>query len=247
MVRDDGGHAAGGGGLTAPERSRRVSNVYLHYVLDLWVNQWRGRHAAGDVIVVRYADDFVMGFQHRHEAERFLADLKARVQQFGLGLHPVKTRLIEFGRFADQNRRRREGCKPETFDFLGFTHACARKHANGRYTVRRRSTKKRLRAKLAAVKQALRRRRHEPIQQQGAYLRSVVQGYLNYHAVPGNMPALQAFRRECVRHWLKAVRRRGQRHRMNWQRFRRWVDRLIPTPKILHPYPNERFFAKHPR
>ena len=224
-----------------------LSNVYLHYVFDLWVNQWRDRHASGDVIVVRYADDFVMGFQHQHEAERFLADLKARAEQFGLSLHPDKTRLIEFGRFADQNRRRREGCKPETFDFLGFTHACGRKHANGRYTVRRRSTRKRLRAKLAAVKQALLRRRHLPIKQQGVYLRSVVQGYLNYHAVPGNMPALQAFRRECVRHWFKALRRRGQRHRMTWERLKPWIDRLLPKPLILHPYPNERFFANRPR
>jgi RNA-directed DNA polymerase len=224
-----------------------LSNVYLHYVLDLWANQWRDRHAGGDVIIVRYADDFVMGFQHKYEAEQFLRDLKVRVGQFGLSLHPEKTRLIEFGRFADQNRRKREGRKPETFDFLGFTHMCAKKHWRGGFIVRRRSITKRLRAKLAAVKQTLVRQRHLPIPQQGAYLRSVVQGFLNYHAVPGNMPALEMFQRECVRNWLTALRRRSQRHRMTWERFRRWVDRLIPTPAILHPYPNDRFYAKHPK
>jgi group II intron reverse transcriptase/maturase len=224
-----------------------LANVYLHYVLDLWVNQWRKRHARGDVIIVRYADDFVMGFQHRREAEQFLADLKSRMERFGLALHPDKTRLIEFGRFADQNRRKREGHKPETFDFLGFTHICAKKHWSGGFIVRRRSIKKRLRAKLVAVKEALLRRRHLPIPEQGAYLRSVVQGFLNYHAVPGNGPALTLFCRECARRWLAALRRRSQRHRMNWQRFGRWCDRFVPSPAILHPYPNDRFYAKHPK
>jgi group II intron reverse transcriptase/maturase len=224
-----------------------LANVYLHYVLDLWANQWRKRQAKGEVIIVRYADDFVMGFQHQHEAQRFLADLKSRVEQFGLSLHPDKTRLIEFGRFADQNRRKREGRKPETFDFLGFTHVCAKKHWSGGFIVRRRSIKKRLRAKLVAVKQALQRRRHLPIPQQGAFLRSVIQGFLNYHAVPGNMPALGVFCRECTRHWLAALRRRGQRHLMSWQRLRPWIDRLIPSPVILHPYPNDRFYARHPK
>jgi hypothetical protein len=224
-----------------------LSNVYLHYVLDLWANQWRDRHARGDVIIVRYADDFVMGFQHKHEAELFLRDLRTRVEQFGLGLHPEKTRLIEFGRFADQNRRRREGCKPETFDFLGFTHVCARKRWSGGFMVRRRTINKRLRAKLAAVKQALLRQRHLPIKQQGGYLRSVVQGFLNYHAVPGNMPALETFRRECVRNWRSALRRRSQRRSMNWERFLRLAEWMIPKPRILHPYPNDRFYAKHPK
>ena len=224
-----------------------LANVYLHYVLDLWVNQWRKRHAPDGLIIVRYADDFVMGFQHKHDAERFLADLKGRLEQFGLSLHPEKTRLIEFGRFADRDRRKREGCKPETFDFLGFTHMCAKKRLSGGFIVRRRSIKKRLRAKLAAVKEALMRRRHLPIPEQGSYLRSVVQGFLNYHAVPGNMPSLTLFQRECVRLWLGALRRRSQRRRMNWARFRRWIDRLIPKPVILHPHPNERFYAKHPK
>lgn len=224
-----------------------LANVYLHYVLDLWANRWRERHARGDVIIVRYADDFVVGFQHQHEAEWFQAALKDRLEQFGLSLHPDKTRLIEFGRFAGPNRRGREGRKPETFDFLGFTHHCAKKHWSGGFIVRRRTIKKRLRAKLAAVKQTLLRQRHQPIPRQGTYLRSVVQGFLNYHAVPGNMAALQTFRRECVRNWLAALRRRGQRHRMTWERLQPWIDRLIPVPAILHPYPNDRFYAKHPR
>ncbi len=224
-----------------------LANVYLFYVLDLWVNQWRGRHASGDLIIVRYADDFVMGFQHQHEAERFLSDLKSRVEQFGLALHPEKTRLIEFGRFADTKRRRRVGRKPETFDFLGFTHICAKKFRSGGFIVRRRSVKSRLRAKLSAVKQTLLRQRHLPVKQQGAYLRSVVQGYLNYHAVPGNMPALETFRLQCVRNWLKALRRRSQRRRLDWRRFVRIAEWMIPSPRILHPYPNDRFYAKHPK
>ena len=224
-----------------------LANVYLFYVLDLWANQWRERHATGDVIIVRYADDFVMGFQHRREAERFLCDLRSRLERFGLTLHPEKTRLIEFGRFADSNRRRRGERKPETFDFLGFTHICAKTRTHGWFTVRRCSVKSRLRAKLAAVKQKLRRMRHLPIREQGAYLRSVVQGYLNYHAVPGNWPALGLFRLQCVRNWFKALRRRGQRRRLNWGKFRRLAEWMIPTPRILHPYPDVRFYARHPR
>ena len=224
-----------------------LSNVYLHYVLDLWANQWRSSHAIGDVIIVRYADDFVMGFQHKHEAQRFLSELKTRVEQFGLSLHSEKTRLIEFGRFADRNRRRREGCKPETFDFLGFTHVCAKKHWSGGFIVRRRTINKRLRAKLTVVKKVLLRQRHLPIKQQGMYLRSVVQGFLNFHSVPGNMPALETFRRECVRNWLVALRRRSQRRRINWDRFLRLAEWMIPLPTILHPYPNVRFYANHPK
>lgn len=197
--------------------------------------------------IVRYADDFVMGFEHQHEAERFLSELKTRVEQFGLSLHPEKTRLIEFGRFADRDRRGRGEGGPETFDFLGFTHMCSVRFSTGRFTVLRRSVKQRLRARLSAVKQTLMRMRHRPIKQQGAYLRSVVQGYLNYHAVPGNMPALATFRLQCVRLWLKTLRRRSQRHRMTWDRFARVAEWMIPTPMILHPYPNVRFFAKHPR
>jgi group II intron reverse transcriptase/maturase len=224
-----------------------LANVYLHYVLDLWVQQWRGRHARGDVVIVRYADDFVMGFQHRDEAERFLKDLRERFAKFGLALHPDKTRLIEFGRFATENRDRRGESKPETFDFLGFTHICGKKHWSGGFIVKRQTVAKRLRAKLQEVKAALMRGRHAPIPQQGQRLRSVVQGYLNYHAIPGNMAALEAFRTEAVHHWLFALRRRSQRSRLPWERFSKIADRWIPKPKILHPYPNDRFFAKHPR
>ena len=216
-----------------------LANVFLHYVFDLWANQWRGRHAAGDVIVVRYADDFVLGFQHRHEAEQFLNELGERMQQFGLRLHPDKTRLIEFGRFAAENRQKRRAGKPETFDFLGFTHACGRKFKSGGFIVRRLTIKKRLRATLAAVKQALLRRRHEPIPLVGAWLRSVATGYYRYHAVPGNLRALTAFRREVARAWLHALRRRSQRHRMHWGRFSPIANRWVPAPKILHPHPND--------
>jgi len=224
-----------------------LANVYLHYALDLWVQQWRGRHASGDVIIVRYADDFAMGFQHRHEAERFLKDLKDRMEKFGLSLHPDKTRLIEFGRFAEQNRRRREGCKPETFDFLGFTHTCARRRRDKGFTVQRRTAAKRLRARLQALGIALKARSHQPIPQQGIWLRQVVQGYLNYHAVPGNMSAIGTFTRESERLWLRALRLRGQRRRMTWARLGRIARRWVPRPKILHPYPDTRFHARHPR
>jgi group II intron reverse transcriptase/maturase len=224
-----------------------LANVYLHYVFDLWVQQWRTRHARGVVIVVRYADDFVLGFQHRHEAEQFLHDLRERFQKFGLVLHPQKTRLIEFGRFAAERRKRRGEGKPETFNFLGFTHFCGQKYQSGRFHVWRKTVKKRLRAKLLAVKLELLRRRHLPIPQQGAWLRSAIQGYYQYHAIPGNNDVLSSFRREVLRYWLRALRRRSQRHRLNWSRFGTLANRWIPNPKILHPYPNERFYAKHPK
>jgi len=224
-----------------------LANVYLHYVFDLWVNQWRRRQATGDVIVVRYADDFVLGFQHRHEAERFLHDLRKRMESFGLALHPEKTRLIEFGRFAAENRRKREGRKPETFDFLGFTHICGCKRLSRGFIVKRHSTKKRLRAKLQEVKQTLMTQRHQPTPMQGAWLRRVVQGYYNYHAVPGNFASLETFHTEVERHWLHALRRRSQRSRMPWSRFGPLVDRWLPRPKILHPHPNDRFYARDSR
>jgi group II intron reverse transcriptase/maturase len=225
-----------------------LANVFLHYVFDLWAKQWRTKSATGDMIVVRYADDFVVGFQHRREAERFLRELGERFEKFGLALHPEKTRLIEFGRFAAENRRKRGERKPETFTFLGFTHICGRKHWSGGFIVKRETATKRLRAKLSEVKQALMLRRHEPIPKQGKWLRGVVQGYFNYHAVPGNMAGLEAFRTEAVRSWLRALRRRSQhRRRLKWERFRRHVDRWIPHPKIMHAHPNDRFYAKHPK
>jgi hypothetical protein len=224
-----------------------LANVYLHYVLDLWVQQWRSRHATGDVIIVRYADDFVMGFQHRHDAERFLRELHARMEKFGLALHPDKTRLIEFGRFAVERHQRRGGGKPETFNFLGFTHISGRKWERGGFIVQRKTMSKRLRAKLQEIKQALTRWRHLPIPQLGAWLRGVVRGYFNYHAVPGNTKSLASFRFQVARIWLRALRRRSQRHRMNWARFGKIADRWLPVPKVLHPYPNQRFYAKHPK
>jgi RNA-directed DNA polymerase len=224
-----------------------LANVFLHDVFDLWVQQWRTKYATGDMIVVRYADDFVVGFQHRREAERFLRELGERFEKFGLALHPEKTRLIEFGRFAAENRRKRGDRKPETFVFLGFTHISGRMFKRPGFIVKRETATKRLRAKLKEVKQELTRRRHEPIPRQGKWLRGVVQGYFNYHGVSGNIAALDAFQAETTRYWLRALRRRSQRHRMPWRRFRRHVDRWIPHPKILHPYPDVRFDAKHPK
>ncbi len=224
-----------------------LANVYLHYVFDLWVEQWRTRSATGDVIVVRYADDFLVGFQYRHEAERFLHELQERFGKFGLTLHPDKTRLIEFGRFAARDRRQRGQGKPEPFDFLGFTHCCGQKRQSGGFCVKRKTVSKRLRAKLQAVRAALLKRRHEPLGQQVGWLQGVVRGYYNYHAIPGNMPALETFRREALRYWLHALRRRSQRGALTWERFGPLTERCIPKPRILHPHPNDRFYAKHPK
>lgn len=225
-----------------------LANIYLHYAFDQWAHQWRKRQAKGDCIISRYADDFVVGFQHRHEAVQFLADLRERMKKFGLSLHPEKTRLIEFGRKAEENRRERGEGKPESFDFLGFTHSCGRTNLSRSFTVKRRTIAKRLRAKLQAVRLELMRHRHEPVAQTGAWLQSVVQGYFNYHAVPGNMPALEAFKRETERYWFHALRRRSQRHRMNWERFSHIVKSWIPRPRILHPWPDRRLvLVSHPR
>jgi RNA-directed DNA polymerase len=224
-----------------------LANIYLHYVHDLWVNQWRRKCAHGDMIVVRYADDAVLGFEHRKDAEAFLGQLRERMRKFGLELHPEKTRLIEFGRYAEGNRARRGEGKPETFDFLGFTHICGKTRKGSWFVVRRQTVKKRLRRKLQEIRRELRRRWHEPIAGTGSWLRSVVQGYFNYHAVPGNFAALQMFRREVARAWLMALRRRSQRHRLPWERFRTIIDRYLPLPRILHPEPGVRFDATHPR
>jgi group II intron reverse transcriptase/maturase len=224
-----------------------LANVYLHYVLDTWVDHWRKTHAHGDVIIIRYADDFVMGFQRRVDAERFRAELQARLAKFALDLHPDKTRLIEFGRFAAENVRRRTGRHPETFTFCGFTHVCARNLTTKRFTIRRLTAAKRLRAKITEVRTQLLRRRHRGIRVLGRWLSSIVRGHLNYYAVPGNQKRCDAFRREVTRAWLHALRRRSQRHRMPWRRFKGHVRRWIPSVRILHPYPNVRFFANHPR
>src|SRR3954447_12162428 len=201
-----------------------LANVYLHYVFDLWADHWRRRHARGDVIIVRFADDYIVGFEHHRDAQRFLADLRGRLAKFALGLHADKTRLIEFGRFAAERRRARGLGKPETFDFLGFTHICARQR-NERFTVKRITVTKRMRAKLRQVKEELARRRHQPIPEQGRWLASVVRGHCAYHAVPGNSRAVRAFRTQVIRHWCAELRRRSQRHRLNWERMNRIATR----------------------
>jgi RNA-directed DNA polymerase len=221
-----------------------LANVYLHYVFDQWADQWRRRNARGDAIVVRFADDWVAGFEHRDDAERFLADLRERFARFALELHPDKTRLIEFGRFAAERRAGRGLRKPETFEFLGFTHICATSR-HGRFKLKRITSKKRMRAKLGEVKTELMRRRHLPIPEQGRWLASVLRGHRNYYAVPDNSEALRGFRLRVVRHWLRALRRRSQRsRRMGWERIDRLADRWLPQPRILHPWPKVRFDAR---
>jgi RNA-directed DNA polymerase len=220
-----------------------LANVYLHYVLDLWAEQWRGRHAHGDVVIVRWADDFIVGFEHREDAERFLADLRERFAQFALELNAEKTRLIEFGRYAARNRQARGLGRPETFDFLGFTHCCA-KNKRGGFMLRRTTIKKRMAAKLREVKADLMRRRHLPIPEQGRWLASVVRGHLAYYAVPGNIDTVVAFRTQATRHWYRALRRRSQRTSLNWERMNRLSIRWLPPARIQHPWPDARFNAK---
>ncbi len=224
-----------------------LANVYLHYVFDLWVQHWRKRRAAGEVIVVRYADDSVLGFQYRADAERFLQEWRERLQKFGLELHPDKTRLIEFGRFAAHDRKRRGEGKPETFNFLGFTHICGRTWKSGKFFVLRKTQRERLLARLKQVKAALRVRLHQPLAEVGRWLRSVVQGYFNYHAVPGNLASLRSFRFEVRKRWLRALRRRSQRSGMTWELLERFAAQWLPLPKILHSYPHLRFDAKYLR
>ena len=220
-----------------------LANVYLHYVFDLWVRWWRRRYAHGDVIVVRFADDFTAGFEYQEDALRFLTDLRERFARLGLELHPDKTRLIEFGRHAARRRAARGAGKPETFDFLGFTHLCATTKG-GRFWVRRVTIKKRMRAKLREIKDELKRRRHEPIPMQGQWLRSVVHGHLAYFAVPGNTDAVASFRTQVGRHWYKALRRRSQRTRLNWTRMDPITRRWLPPARPRHPFPTVRFDAR---
>jgi RNA-directed DNA polymerase len=223
-----------------------LANVYLHYVLDLWADWWRKRHAHGDVIIVRFADDFIVGFEYREDAGEFLAGLRERFAKFSLELHPDKTRLIEFGRHAARHRAARGEGKPETFSFLGFTHICA-KARNGRFWIRRKTDPKRMRAKLKMVKDQLRWRRYQPIPEQGRWLAAVVRGHQAYYAVPGNNDAVSAFRTQVARHWHHALRRRSQKSRLPWARMNRTATRWLPTTRILHPFPEERFAATHPR
>jgi group II intron reverse transcriptase/maturase len=224
------------------EVSPLLANVYLHYVLDLWVDWWRRQPGRGDVVIVRWADDFIVGFESEQDAHQFLTELRERFAKFGLELHPDKTRLIEFGRNADWKRRKRGAGKPETFAFLGFTHICER--SKGRFWVKRITIAKRMRAKLREVKAELRRRRYLPVPEQGAWMRSVVQGHAVYYAVPGNSDAVVAFRTEVARHWFKALRRRSQRTRLTWARMNRLVKRWLPPVRILHPFPEQRFAAR---
>ena len=226
--------------------SPTLANVYLHYVLDLWVQEWRRCHARGQVIIVRYADDTVMGFEHRTEAVRFLADLEKRVAEHALALHPDKTRLIEFGRFAAANRKGRGLGKPETFDFLGFTHLCGRTRKR-RFQVRRRSRRDRMRAKLQAVKAELRRRMHASVAEQGQWLARVVLGYFQYHGVPNNGDALAAFRYHVIGLWRGVLRKRSDKDQTTWDRINRLAAWWLPRPRISHPWPNQRFAVTHPR
>jgi RNA-directed DNA polymerase len=216
-----------------------LANVYLHYVFDLWAHRWRQKHAHGDVVVVRFADDFVMGFEHRDDAEQFLADLRERFARFGLDLHPEKTRLVEFGRFAAANRRARGERKPESFNFLGFTHSCAMTR-KGRFTVLRRTMRARMQAKLKAIKLELQRRMHRPLPELGAYVGAVIRGHVQYYGVPLNSQPLFAFAKGVSRLWWRVLNRRSQR-RVPWHRMRRYIDRWVPPVRICHPYPLARF------
>jgi len=217
-----------------------LANIYLHYVFDLWVQHWRKTKAKGDVIVVRWADDFVVGFQHQPDAEQFHKELAARFAKFNLKLHPEKTRVIEFGRYAAERRKRRGQGKPKTFNFLGFTHICGQKRSNGMFTVLRRTMSKRKRAKLKAVKTELRKRMHQRVAEVGKWLRSVVEGHNRYYGVPSNLLSLGSFRYHVGRYWYRTLRRRSQKTRLTWERMYRLFDRWLPWPKLHHPYPLRR-------
>lgn len=217
-----------------------LANLYLHYVFDLWVQAWRRKRAHGEVIVVRFADDIVLGFQVKSDAERFRAELEERFRKFQLELHPTKTRLLEFGPYAISNRRKRGEGKPETFNFLGFTHICGKKRSNGMFTVLRQTIRKRLQAKLREVKTELRRRLHDPIPKVGQWLRSVLSGHFRYYGVPMNAPALHIFRFQVGWHWQRALSRRSQKGRVPWDRMRRLIDRWLPLARIYHDYPLRR-------
>jgi RNA-directed DNA polymerase len=223
-----------------------LANVYLHYVFDLWAERWRRREATGDVIIVRYADDIVVGFEQEADARRFRDAMRARLEEFALSLHPDKTRLIAFGRHAAARRRRHELGKPETFDFLGFTLICGESRSGG-FLVRRKTRRDRMRAKLKEIKGELRRRMHRPIPEQGRWLRQVVAGFFAYHAVPTNGRALAAFRYHVSGLWRRALRRRGQRGDFTWGRIAALADDWLPRPRTLHPWPQQRFAVKHPR
>lgn len=235
-VLEDGEHTRGEvGTVQGGSISPLLANIYLHYALDQWVQQWRTRRAKGDVIIVRYADDFIGGFEHRSEAEQFLGDLRQRMAKFGLEVHPDKTRLIEFGRFAAQDRDRRGGGKPETFNFLGFTHSCGTNKV-GRFEVRRQTMRKKWQAKLREVYVALRKKMHSPVPEQGGYLQAVMRGHIEYYGVPGNRPSIAAFRFRLGWLWGKVLQHRSQRTTVTAQRLSRLVEKWIPEPYLSHPY-----------
>jgi len=221
-----------------------LANVYLHYVFDLWANRWRQREATGDMIIVRYADDIVVGFEHEADARRFWEAMRERLQEFALSLHPDKTRLLEFGRFAAANRKRRGLGKPETFTFLGFTFICGRTR-RGDFQIHRKTRRDRMQAKLTEIKEELRRRMHQSIPQQGRWLRQVVTGYYNYHAVPSR--ALEAFHYHVIDLWRRTLRRRSQKDGSTWERIAKIANDWLPKPCILHPWPQQRFAVRHPR
>jgi RNA-directed DNA polymerase len=223
-----------------------LANLYLHYVLDVWVEAWRKKRAHGDFIIVRYADDAVLGFERREEAEQFLGQLRERLAKFGLELHPDKTRLIEFGRFAAAQRMKRGEGKPETFNFLGFTHICGTNHRTGRFALHRRTIGKRMTAKLTEIAAKLRKRMHDGIQGTLQWLQQVVRGYFQYHAIPRNLARMNLFRREVLRIWYRTLRRRSQRRRLNWDQFLTRFAALLPPIRVMHPYPDVRFDVKHP-
>jgi len=223
-----------------------LANIYLHYTFDLWADRWRRREATGNMVMVRYADDIIIGFEHETDARRFWDEMRERLREFSLSLHPVKTRLIEFGRHAADNRKRRGLSKPETFTFLGFTMICG-KSRRGRFLLKRKTRRDRMRAKLQEIKEAVLRQRHQPIPIQGEWLRKVVAGFFAYHAVPTNGPAISAFRYCVITFWHKALRRRSQKDKMTWPRMTKLANDWLPMPRILHPWPSERFAVKHPR
>jgi RNA-directed DNA polymerase len=223
-----------------------LANVYLHYVFDLWAERWRRREATGDMIMVRYADDIVVGFEHESDARRFWDEMRDRLKEFALTLHPVKTRLLEFGRHAAANRERRGLGKPASFTFLGFTFICG-KSRRGHFLLKRKSRRDRMRAKLQEIKKELRRRMHQPIPEQGKWLRQVVTGYFAYHAVPTNSRVLAVFRFHVTNLWRRALKRRSQKDQTTWERITKLADEWLPKPRILHPWPQQRFAVKYPR
>ncbi len=242
------------GRIEVPERgtgqgaaiSPLLANIYLHYVLDLWAERWRRREAQGAMVIVRYADDAVFGFEYEADARRFLEAMRERLAAFALTLHPEKTRLFEFGRYAIPNRKQRGLSKPETFNFLGFTFICGKSRKGG-FQLKRKSRGDRVRAKLKDIKEGLRKRMHEPLARQGKWLGQVVAGWFNYHAVPTNSRTLGAFRYHVVDLWRRALRRRSQKDLTTWKRIEALARDWLPLPKILHPWPERRFAVKHPR